>query len=359
MFGAHMHREMAGVSLMADSRKRVLDVLNGRYPDRVPYFELLISDRVIGQMHPGSFYLDFCEKEHIDMVFTKWKFRNRWLDEGKGVYTNEWKMIRKAGDEQTDAYIDGPVHSMEDLRSFIPPNPHEKHGYENLKTALERFGSSKIVCFFSKATFNHPWYLMGGMERYLVSMYLEPGLIHALNDMTMEYHLAQAQTAMDMGADVIALADDYAFRQQTFIPREKFVEFCLPAIRKMADLVHKNGRFLLFHSDGNLMEILDLIADSGVDFLHPVEPGAMDIREVHANYKDRFVICGNVDCAQTLTFGEPEDVRKEVLWLLEHVAPGGRYIMTSSNTIHSQVRADTYRSMLDTLAQYGTYPIWM
>ena len=31
--------------------------------------------------------------------------------------------------------------------------------------------------------------------------------------------------------------------------------------------------------------------------------------------------------------------------------------MTSSNTIHSQVRPDTYRAMLDTLREYGRYPI--
>jgi uroporphyrinogen decarboxylase len=342
---------------MSGSRERVLDVLEGKIPDRVPYFELLISDKVIERMHPGSGYLDFCEEERIDMVFAKWKFRNRWLDESKGIYTNEWKMIRKAGDEQTDAYLDGPIHSMEDLRSFVPPDPNDARGYENLRTALQRFGKSKIVCFFSKATFNHPWYMMGGMERYLTSMYLEPGLVLALNDMTTEFHLAQVQAAVDMGADVIALADDYAFRQQAFIPREKFVKFCLPAIRRISDLVHKNGRHLLFHSDGNLTELLDPIADSGVDFLHPVEPGAMDIVEVHKKFRDRFVICGNVDCARTLTFGEPGDAAKEVLRLLEHVAPGGRYIMTSSNTIHSQVRADTYRAMLDTLAEFGSYPI--
>jgi hypothetical protein len=46
-----------------------------------------------------------------------------------------------------------------------------------------------------------------------------------------------------------------------------------------------------------------------------------------------------------------------VKWLLENVAPRGRYILTSSNTIHSKVRPDTYRAMLDTLRRCGSYPI--
>ena len=198
---------------------------------------------------------------------------------------------------------------------------------------------------------------MGGMEEYLVKMYTEPALVLALNRMVSEFHLAQAGKALALGADVISLADDYAFRQNAFIPRGKFAEFCLPAIQGMADLVHRRGGRLLFHSDGKLDELLDLIVDAGIDFLHPVEPIAMDIRAVHERYSDRVVVCGNVDCAHTLTFGGPEDARREVLRLLAEVAPAGRYIMTSSNTIHSKVRPDTYRAMLDTLREHGRYPI--
>lgn len=344
---------------MADSRRRVLDVLAHRIPDRVPYFELLISQAVISALHPGLDYLGFCEVEDVDVVFTKWNFANRWLDEAGGIYTNEWRMIRKHGAEQTDDYLDGPIHSMEDLRCFESPDPLAQSGFRNLEEAVSRFGGRRMICFSTKATFNHIWYLMGGMEEYLVAMYTEPQLVLAINEICSAYHLTQVERALELGADMILLADDYAFRQNAFIPRDKFREFCLPAIRRMVELVHARGRHVLFHSDGKLDEFLDLIVDSGVDLLHPLEPGAMDIARAYQDYRARVVICGNVDCAHTLSFGEPQDARREVLWLLENIAPGGRFILTSSNTIHSQVRADTYRAMLDTLSEYGRYPIHM
>jgi uroporphyrinogen decarboxylase len=333
------------------------DVLAGRTPDRVPYFELSISEAVIRQMCPGCSSLDFCEKEDIDLVFTRWRFQDRWIDEEKGLYTNEWEMLRRKGREYTDDYLDGPIHTMEDLRGFHPPDPERATGFAALEEAVRRFGATRMIGFSSKATFNHAWYLMGGMEPYLVAMYSEPRLIHALNDMVSEFHQGQARKAISLGADVISLQDDYAFHQNAFIPREKFVEFCLPGIRRMVDLAHSLGARLLFHSDGKLDEFLDLVVDAGIDFLHPLEPQSMDIRAVHQRYRDRVVICGAVDCAQTLTFGTPADAREEVLGLLADLAPGGRYIMTSSNTIHSGVRPDTYRAMLDTLRQYGRYPI--
>jgi len=105
------------------------------------------------------------------------------------------------------------------------------------------------------------------------------------------------------------------------------------------------------------MEVLDLIVDAGIDFLHPLEPGPMDIGLVYKKYSDKVIICGNVDCAWTLTFGSQTDVRNEVLWLLKNLTPGGRFILSSSNTIHSKVKPENYRVMLDTIHQFSKYPI--
>lgn len=49
--------------LNADSRRRVLEALTHRLPDRVPYLELSISDAVIEAVHPGLDYLGFCEPQ--------------------------------------------------------------------------------------------------------------------------------------------------------------------------------------------------------------------------------------------------------------------------------------------------------
>jgi 3-oxoacyl-[acyl-carrier protein] reductase len=75
------------------------DILAGRIPDRVPYFELSISEAVIQQMHPGLTYFDFCEKEDIELVFTRWCFQNSWIDREKGLHTNEWKMRKLPGSD--------------------------------------------------------------------------------------------------------------------------------------------------------------------------------------------------------------------------------------------------------------------
>ena len=342
---------------MSNSRDRVFDVIYNRIPDRIPYLELLISKTVIGEIHPGMDYYEFCKAEDIDFVFTKKDFQNRWIDKKKQIYTNEWKMIRKAGREDTDDYIDGPIKTIGDLKKFKVPDPLDERNFRTLKEVVRKYKTEKMISFLTKATFNHPWYLMGSMQNYLMEYYLNPNLIEGLHRLTEEYYLPLTKRAIELGVDVIALADDYAYRHKMFIPRDKFKKYCLPSIDKMVELAHSNGKYVLFHSDGNLEEVIDLIIDAGIDFLHPLEPGAMDIRKIHKKYKDKVIICGNVDCAQTLAFGTVDDVAQEVISLIRDIAPEGRYVMSSSNTIHSQVNPKNYEVMLDTLKKYGRYPI--
>ncbi len=52
-----------------------------------------------------------------------------------------------------------------------------------------------------------------------------------------------------------------------------------------------------------------MIIDLGNDRLDPIDPVAgMDLGEVKAKYGQRVALKGNVDCAQLMTFGTPEEV---------------------------------------------------
>jgi uroporphyrinogen decarboxylase len=83
----------------------------------------------------------------------------------------------------------------------------------------------------------------------------------------------------------------------------------------------------------------------------------MDLAEVKAKYGNRLALKGNVDCAHTMTFGTPEDVIAETKAALRKGAPGGGFILSSSNSIHSSVKPENYLAMLQTLEKHGRYPI--
>jgi uroporphyrinogen decarboxylase len=66
---------------------------------------------------------------------------------------------------------------------------------------------------------------------------------------------------------------------------------------------------------------------------------------------------GNVDCAETLSWGTTDDVRAEVKRCLRQGAKGGGYICMSSNTIHSAVKPENYLEMIKAICEYGKYPV--
>jgi len=68
-------------------------------------------------------------------------------------------------------------------------------------------------------------------------------------------------------------------------------------------------------------------------------------------------LLGNVSCAKTLVSGTPEEIEEETRRAIEIAAPGGGYVLSSSNTIHSQVPAKNYLAMREAARKYGKYPI--
>ncbi len=58
-----------------------------------------------------------------------------------------------------------------------------------------------------------------------------------------------------------------------------------------------------------------------------------------------------MDCARTLTFGSVDDTVRETRERSASGCPVRPYILSSSNSIHSRVRPENYRALLDTLRE--------
>jgi uroporphyrinogen decarboxylase len=99
-----------------------------------------------------------------------------------------------------------------------------------------------------------------------------------------------------------------------------------------------------------------MIVDAGVDGVNPIEPAAgMDIGEVKQKYGHRVCLIGNIDCSCLLPEGSVEEVEAAVKECIRKAAPGGGYIISSSNSIHSSVKPENYLAMIQATRKYGRY----
>jgi len=326
-------------------------------PDRVPIVETAISMNVIKALCPeAKDRNDFEEAMDLDGVWAVVQF-NKSASNPDGTYMDEWGVMYKPSPEVQDHPIMSPIQTLDDLKNYVPPDPDAPHRLGNLPELVARFKHRKAIFFIQRAAFMWSVFL-NGFDNLLMNFLLQPELAHQLMDMVLNVSIPIARNAIRAGADIIALADDYAGNFRPFFSEAVFREFVLPRLQRMVDAIHEEGGKVIKHSDGNLWPILDSIVRTGTDAIHPLEPIAgMDIGEVKQKYGKEVCLIGNIDCSHVLSEGSEEEVEAAVKECIAKASPGGGHIISSSNSIHSSVKPENYRRMIEATKQYGKYPI--
>jgi uroporphyrinogen decarboxylase len=126
----------------------------------------------------------------------------------------------------------------------------------------------------------------------------------------------------------------------------------------MVDVIHEEGALCVKHTDGNIYSIMQDIANTGADGLNPIEPVAgMDLATTKRLVGDRMALVGNVDCAHLLPHGTVEQVWETVRQCIADAAPGGGFLLSSSNSIHSSVNPKNLVAMVEACLAMGKYAL--
>ncbi len=176
---------------------------------------------------------------------------------------------------------------------------------------MKRFKGKKAIVFLGYETFEFSHYFMGGMDKLFVSYVLKPALVKQLSEMISQYKCKILENAAKVGADALLTRDDYVGRKGSFMSPLHFRQFVQPYLKRAVNITKQNNLPFIKHTDGNLKEIMDVIIDTGIDALDPIEPVAgMDIDQIKEKYGERICVVGNVDCTAILPRGTKEDVEE-------------------------------------------------
>ena len=344
-----------------NSRERVVTALERKVPDRVPYFECVIDEGVMRALLPEGDYFEFNEWFEMDNVSqnrSSWSRDNvDFIDEERGLFRDKWGVIRAFGPESTPAPIEGPIKRPEDLKTYTAPDPNADDVLGQLPEIIARFKGRKAITAICRDAFFNPAFLRGTTQ-FLMDMIDNPKLVFELIDVCLSYDIPAMQRMVAAGVDVVVLGDDYADKNSTLMSPKHFEKFILPGLKRCVDAAHEAGAYVVKHTDGNIMQVIDMIVETGIDGLNPLEPPAgMDIGLIKEKYGDRIALVGNIDCGYLLSQAPVEEVREVTRRTIETAAPGGGYCLSSSNSIHSSVKPENLLAMRQTLREYGEYPI--
>lgn len=154
---------------------------------------------------------------------------------------------------------------------------------------------------------------------------------------------------VDLGFDFFWTCDDIAFTNSMLISPNMFREYFKEPVRYAKETITKP---LIYHSDGNYALILDDLIDLGVNAIHPIERGSMDLDWLLKNYKGKLAMIGNVDINHILFDATEEEVYEDVRTRIETYGPGGGYVIGDSNSIPGWCSAKNVLAMSQAVEKY-------
>ena len=246
---------------------------------------------------------------------------------------------------------------MEDFATYGPPDPDAPHRWESLDRIVERYKGEYAIGVHLNDVLSIPRNLMG-FEELMMAFGLDPELVGKLAEMSADLNIEFAKGAAKHGADFVFTGDDYSSGKGPFMSPDTFRQLLFPGLKRVMQGFRDAGMPVIKHTDGNIMPLLDMILEAGIDCLDPIDPlGDMSMAHMKQTYGDQIALKGNVNCATTLVDGTIEEVVQETLEVIKAGAEGGGFIASSSNSIHSSTNPANYLAMLHTIKAYGAYPL--
>jgi uroporphyrinogen decarboxylase len=313
-------------------RERFIAALERRpLAGRVPHFELVfyLTMEAFGRVHPSH------------------RHYGQWFQ----MEEKERELHRR---DMAEIYL-MTAERYEHSAIFLHPNPDGVEETIRLVDLIrEMSGDRYFLMRHGDATFSIPD--GNHMMAFAYRLADEPEKVKAEADDMVNQALDHAEKlAQHGGLDGFALCADYCFNTGPFLRPSQFAEFVTPYLARLIQGYRDMGFYVIKHTDGNIMPILDQLIQANPHALHSLDPqGGVDIAEVKRLYGDRVCLIGNVNCGK-LDTGTVEEVVESARYALKHGMPGGGYIFSTSNCIYTGMRLSRYETMLEVWRREGNY----
>lgn len=266
--------------------------------------------------------------------------------EDKVTFNDDGSVFRKWASEGK-----GVISNHDDLNNYVFPsiNDFDYSNFEKVKSLLP--DGMGVVGQYGDI-FTMTWEMMG-FETFSLALFEEPELIDQLNKTIGDLVLSMFEYFVQSdNVNAIWYSDDIAYTNGLLVSPDVLDIYFFPWLKQIGDLSKKYNKPLLYHSDGILYDVFEKIIGCGVNAIHPIEPKAMDIKEVKKRYGNELCLMGNID-VDLLSRGTKEEVRKVVLNNIESVGLEGGYCAGSGNSIPEYVIFENYLTMIQTVKEFN------
>lgn len=345
------------------SAERVIDALNLRIPDKVPYMygqiDHSIREKILGQKIVYDYPKPKAEFASIG-VPGKPSFI-------EPIETTDARVARKLGldavgmsyfppffaeiceEEDGSVYVkNGLLTSPEMLEKMQLPDLDDDRLYKPAVEFVKKYKGE--FALYSKIRLGISFILNSmGIEAFSYNILDYPDAVKEAISKYTGWVSRLCKNLIEIGFDFLWSFDDMAFKTTLMFSLDVWDEFFFPYLKKAADSITIPW---VFHSDGNLMPILDRLLKLGMSGLHPLEPGTMDLDVLKRDYGKKVCLIGNIDIDYVLSQGTEEEVEQQVKERIAQMGPGGGFIISDSNSIPGYCKPENIIAMSNAVKKY-------
>lgn len=381
-----------GISL--NSRERLLTVLHGEIPDRVPVSPF-VQEEFLSYMFPNEvvdriksavkcaehFDFDvmarhrlFYDYPHfIKKSYKNWEIKEKKYIENGYFYevfqiitpekTLEQIEVRPNSDylsstmPMTKKYIIGDRSDLEVFKKYFPAL--DKDSIDKMKTFLSwakvQIGNRGLSAPWGLSVFN-----LAARFRNIENLLIDPFIdeefyIDYMNTLTnicikYDYLLSNANR------EVISFHGNIA--NSGLIGKDFFENNVLPYEQKVVEAIHQAGSYTLYHNCGKADILQESYVKMGLTAWETVAEtprGDNELKKAKTKIGDKIVLVGNLDQVDFLKNANRNEIYENVERIMQIGKPGGRYIFSCSDYLEKETPLENVKAMIDSAKEFGKY----
>ncbi|MDW7675236.1 MAG: uroporphyrinogen decarboxylase family protein [Bacillota bacterium] len=377
-------------------RERLLAVLRGEIPDRVPV-SFFIQEEFLAYYYPNKekvdrvkdavecgqyFGLDIMPRSRefeyphfLKRSYPNWELNqehkkdndNFWQITTIKTPKGELKQVKVAPYDKraghglhfsTKEYLIENARDFEIFSEYVPELDAATRG------AMREYAVyiNKVVGDIGLAA---PWGWSGvynqaaeyrNLEKLLIDVYMDKEFYDAymekLTAMMVNYNQAYADTALDC----IGLQGNIA--NSSVIGADYFDEHILPYEQRLVSAIKDTGAYTLYHNCGKAKVLQQSYVKMGIDIWETVAEapfGDNTLKEAKAAVGDKLILSGNLDQVSFLKTANLKEVENKVIEIVQTGKPGGKYIFAASDFLEKDTPIENIKKAIEVAKREGKY----
>lgn len=334
-----------------NSRERQLAVICHEHTDRISVDAICVENQA-----EVAKFLDIdpstvLDRLGIDGRIISAGYKGKVREPENGVYFSEWGT---PGTGDYGAYRFNPLanaESISDIEKYPYPDP-SNYDFESAGQWAKSLGEKYAI----RGPYWKPLFCQAcdlfGMEEAMVRMLTQPSIFEAVLEKVFEHLIEFCKRLLDACGDsmpIFCLGDDFATQRGLMISPEQWRKFLKPRFAKLFDVGKSRGKFVWFHSCGDITSILPDLIDIGVDVWETVQLHTlpMSAEELKREYGKHITFFGGIN-TQRLPFAKPDEIRAEVINCIKILSKDGGYICGPDHHIKPDVSVENTLALFDT-----------